>query len=41
MEKLGVYIFIGLFVLGMIGISYMRLAQRKKTRKFKDDKGLK
>ncbi len=38
---LGVYVLIALFVLGMVGITYMRLSQRRKDRRFKDDKGLK
>jgi len=41
MEKFGVYVVIVLFVLGMIGITYMQMAHRKKGRKFKDERGLK
>lgn len=37
----GIYILIAIFVLGLAGITYVRLSERKKARKFKDDKGLK
>ena len=37
---IGVYVVISLFVLGVIGITYIQLSKRKKDRKFKDEKGL-